>query len=76
MSTYDIFYYDDRAMTKRQTGFDANVPYRRTPAVEGAEVAWAQSKVLGCEDMYGYDGEWHDQPPREAQDALAKAAGL
>lgn len=68
--SYDIFYYSDRAMKRRQAGMDSDVDSmripRQRPSVDGAEVAHAIRRDVPGDDWYGYDGKWHREPPRAA----------
>jgi hypothetical protein len=66
---YQLFYYLDLAMTRRAKECDEiadGALHRFTPPKNSREVVTARhsdDRTLSC---YGYQGAWHDKPPREA----------
>jgi len=72
---YDVYYYYDKTMKRRDKGFDPNVDGTRIhKKLERAakedrtvKVIYASAKTLGSDDIYYYDGDFHVQPPPEAR---------
>jgi hypothetical protein len=66
--TYDIFYYRDIAMTKREAGFDRDIDRDRLARklksiVAADEVAHCIPKVPGSPVLWFYYGKLHRVPP-------------
>jgi len=70
---YQINYYSDRAMRRREADSDMvgddSVLLNRYPAPTGDEVVYARHSNDPSLNAYGYDGEWHSQPPTETIEA-------
>jgi hypothetical protein len=69
--TYDIFYYRDLAMTKREAEFDRDIDRDRLARklksiVLAHEVAHCVPKVPGSPVLWYYHGRLHRVPPTEA----------
>ena len=75
---YQINYYGSRDMQKMSVDTDQiGDVLDKYPAPTGNEVAYARHSDNSTLDAYGYDGEWHSEPPVEtvlADQAEAKEA--
>lgn len=65
---YDIFYYSDLAMTRKQAGFDRDIDRDRlqpklSKVVTGTEVAHCVPKQLGSPEFWYYLGRLQGNPP-------------
>jgi hypothetical protein len=65
---YQITYYRDRAMTRRESDTDtiSDAAIRTYPAPTGRETAEARHSDDARLTRYGYDGAWHPAPPAES----------
>jgi hypothetical protein len=69
--TYDVFYYRDLAMTKKEAGFDRDIDRDRLERklktlVTAKAVAHCVPKTLGSPEFWFYLGRLQGCPPAES----------